>query len=250
MVTGIIGRKVGMTQVFAPDGTVIAGHRHQGGPVRRRAGQDGATDGYEAVQLGLVEERPARVRKPLAGHYKKAGVPPTRVRREVTVAKGAEPLKAGDQVLVTGVFANGDRVDVIGISRGKGFQGVMKRHNFRGGAATHGSMFHRAPGSIGASSFPSRVVKGMRAAGRMGGDRVTVRNLKIVAGRRREQPARACAARFRARRAATSSCARRSRRSRRRAAGREAVEGKCVLGRIVSGSSNAASAGEHAKLAS
>jgi large subunit ribosomal protein L3 len=89
-------------------------------------------------------------------------------------------LKAGDQVLVDGVFANGDRVDVIGISRGKGFQGVVKRHNFRGGAATHGSMFHRAPGSIGASSFPSRVVKGMRAAGRMGGDRVTTRNLKVV----------------------------------------------------------------------
>ena len=112
--------------------------------------------------------------------YGATGVPPTRVRREVKLAKGADPLKAGDQVLVTGVFANGDRVDVIGISRGKGFQGVMKRHNFRGGAATHGSMFHRAPGSIGASSFPSRVVKGMRAAGRMGGDRVTVRNLKVV----------------------------------------------------------------------
>jgi large subunit ribosomal protein L3 len=142
-----------------------------------------ATDGYEAVQLGLVEERPARVRKPLGGQYKKAGVPPTRVRREVGLAKsadGSEKPKAGDQVLVTGVFTDGDRVDVIGISRGKGFQGVMKRHNFRGGAATHGSMFHRAPGSIGASSFPSRVVKGMRAAGRMGGDQVTVRNLKIV----------------------------------------------------------------------
>jgi large subunit ribosomal protein L3 len=139
-----------------------------------------ATDGYEAVQLGLVEERPARVRKPLAGHYKKAGVPPTRVRREVKVAAGAEAPKAGDQVLVNGVFADGDRVDVIGISRGKGFQGVVKRHHFRGGAATHGSMFHRAPGSIGASSFPSRVVKGMRAAGRMGADRVTTRNLKVV----------------------------------------------------------------------
>ena len=107
-------------------------------------------------------------------------MPPTRVRREVKVAKGAETPAAGDQVLVNAVFNNGDRVDVIGISRGKGFQGVMKRHNFRGGAATHGSMFHRAPGSIGASSFPSRVVKGMRAAGRMGGDRVTIRNLKIV----------------------------------------------------------------------
>ena len=113
-----------------------------------------ATDGYEAVQIGLVEERPARVGKPLAGHFKKAGVPPTRVRREVKVAKGAEAPKAGETVLVTGVFNDGDRVDVIGISRGKGFQGVMRRHNFRGGAATHGSMFHRAPGSIGASSYP------------------------------------------------------------------------------------------------
>jgi large subunit ribosomal protein L3 len=107
-------------------------------------------------------------------------VPPTRVRREVRLAKGADGLKAGEQILVAGLFNSGDRVDVIGISRGKGFQGVVKRHHFRGGRATHGSMFHRAPGSIGASSYPSRVVKGMRAAGRMGGDRVTVRNLKIV----------------------------------------------------------------------
>jgi large subunit ribosomal protein L3 len=121
------------------------------------------------------------VNKPTAGHFKKADVPPTRVRREVKVVKGAEAPKAGEQILVNALFANGDRVDVIGTSRGKGFQGVMKRHNFRGGAATHGSMFHRAPGSIGASSFPSRVVKGMRAAGRMGGDRVTTRNLKVVA---------------------------------------------------------------------
>ena len=180
MLTGIIGRKVGMTQLFAQDGTVVPGTVIKAGPCVVVQAKSAATDGYEAVQIGLVEERPARVRKPLAGHYKKAGVPPTRVRREVTIAKGAEAPKAGDQVLVTGVFNNGDRVDVIGISRGKGFQGVMKRHNFRGGAATHGSMFHRAPGSIGASSFPSRVIKGMRGAGRMGGDRVTTRNLRVV----------------------------------------------------------------------
>jgi large subunit ribosomal protein L3 len=180
MVTGIIGRKVGMTQVFAKDGTAVPGTVIKAGPCVVVQAKSTATDGYEAIQLGLVEERPARARKPLAGHYKKAGVPPTRVRREVTLAAGAEAPKAGDQVLVNGVFADGDRVDVIGISRGKGFQGVVKRHNFRGGAATHGSMFHRAPGSIGASSFPSRVVKGMRAAGRMGGDRVTTRNLKVV----------------------------------------------------------------------
>ena len=181
MLTGIIGKKVGMTQLFQQDGTVTPGTVIKAGPCVVVQTKTAQTDGYEAVQLGLVEERPARVRKPLAGHYKKAGVPPTRVRREVKVAKGAESPKAGDQVLVNAVFTNGDRVDVIGVSRGKGFQGVVRRHHFRGGAATHGSMFHRAPGSIGASSFPSRVVKGMRAAGRMGGDQVTTRNLKVVA---------------------------------------------------------------------
>jgi large subunit ribosomal protein L3 len=170
-----------MTQVFAADGTVSPATLVKAGPCVVLQAKGAQTDGYEAVQLGLVEDRPARVNKALGGHYKKAGnVPPTRVRREVKVAPGGEPLKAGDQILVGGVFNDGDRIDVIGISRGKGFQGVMKRHNFAGGAATHGSMFHRAPGSIGASSFPSRVVKGMRAAGRMGGDQVTVRNLKIV----------------------------------------------------------------------
>jgi large subunit ribosomal protein L3 len=184
MVNGIIGRKVGMTQVFGADGTVTPATVIKAGPCVVLQAKNAQSDGYEAVQLAFVEEKPAKVNKPTAGHYKKAGnVPPTRVRGEVKLVKGAgddAALKAGDQVLVGGVFKNGERVDVIGISRGKGFQGVMKRHNFGGGAATHGSMFHRAPGSIGASSFPSRVVKGMRAAGRMGGDRVTTRNLKVV----------------------------------------------------------------------
>ena len=180
MVTGIIGRKVGMTQVFAQDGTVSPATVIKAGPCVVVQAKAAATDGYEAVQLGLVEQKPARVRKPLSGHYQKAGVPPTRVRREVKLAAGAEALKAGDQVLVGGVFNSGDRVDVIGISRGKGFQGVVRRHHFRGGAATHGSMFHRAPGSIGASSFPSRVVKGMRMGGRMGGARTTIHNLKVL----------------------------------------------------------------------
>src|ERR671936_595284 len=117
MVTGIIGRKVGMTQVFAQDGTVSPATVIKAGPCVVVQAKATATDGYEAVQLGLVEEKPARVVKPLAGHYKNAGVPPTRVRREVKVAKGAEAPKAGDQVLVNGVFSNGDRVDVIGISR-------------------------------------------------------------------------------------------------------------------------------------
>ena len=182
MVTGIIGRKVGMTQVFDADGTVHPATVIKAGPCVVVQGKTAQTDGYEAVQLGLVEERPARVGKPLVGHYKKAGVPPTRVRREVKVAAdpgdSAAP-KPGDQVLCS-IFANGERVDVIGQGRGKGFQGVMKRHHFAGGAATHGSMFHRAPGSIGASSFPSRVIKGMRGPGRMGGGRVTTRNLKVL----------------------------------------------------------------------
>jgi len=179
MVTGIIGRKVGMTQVFDDDGTVHPATVLKAGPCVVVQAKTVQHDGYEAVQLGFVEERPAKVGKPLAGHFKKAGVPPTRVRREVNVVAGGDGMKAGDQVLVN-IFANGDRVDVIGTGRGKGFQGVVRRHHFGGGAATHGSMFHRAPGSIGASSFPSRVVKGMRAAGRMGGRRTTVHNMKVL----------------------------------------------------------------------
>jgi large subunit ribosomal protein L3 len=179
MVTGIIGRKVGMTQVFDADGTIHPATVIKAGPCVVVQAKNAAADGYEAVQLGLVDERPAKLGKPLGGHFRKAGVPPTRVRREVKVAAGGEAVKAGDQVLVS-IFSNGERVDVIGTGRGKGFQGVVRRHHFAGGAATHGSMFHRAPGSIGASSFPSRVVKGMRAPGRMGGGRVTTRNLKVL----------------------------------------------------------------------
>src|SRR5687767_10536161 len=185
MVTGIIGRKVGMTQVFDPDGTVHPATVIKAGPCVVVQAKTVQTDGYAAVQLGLVEETPPKANKPTVGHFKKANVPATRVRREVRVATGApgasgdDDLKAGDQVLVS-IFANGERVDIVGTGRGKGFQGVVRRHHFAGGAATHGSMFHRAPGSIGASSYPSRVVKGMRAAGHMGADRVTTRNLKVV----------------------------------------------------------------------
>jgi large subunit ribosomal protein L3 len=180
MVTGIIGRKVGMTQVFDPDGTVHPATVIKAGPCVVVQEKTKQTDGYEALQLGFVEETPTKANKPTVGHFKKANVPATRVRREITVAPGGDVPKTGDQVLVSAVFTLGERVDVIGTSRGKGFQGVVKRHHFAGGAATHGSMFHRAPGSIGASSFPSRVVKGMRAAGRMGGERITTRNLKVL----------------------------------------------------------------------
>jgi large subunit ribosomal protein L3 len=179
MVTGLIGKKVGMTQLFAADGTVFPATVLKAGPCVVVQTKTVETDGYEAVQLGFVEEKPTKENKPTTGHFKKAGVPATRVRREVKVKAGGDPAKPGDQVNVS-VFAEGERVDVIGTSRGKGFQGVVKRHHFKGGRASHGSMFHKAPGSIGASSFPSRVVKGMRMGGHMGHDRVTVRNLKVL----------------------------------------------------------------------
>jgi large subunit ribosomal protein L3 len=179
MVTGIIGRKVGMTQVFGADGVVTPVTVVKAGPCVVVQAKTAGKDGYEAVQLGLVEDKPARVNKALGGHYAKAQVPPTRVRREVKVAAGAAAPAPGEQV-VCSIFAQGDRVDVIATSKGKGFQGVIRRHNFAGGAATHGSMFHRAPGGIGASSFPSRVIKGKRFPGHMGSDRVTTRNLEVV----------------------------------------------------------------------
>jgi large subunit ribosomal protein L3 len=178
-VQGIIGRKVGMTQVYAEDGRAIPVTVIQAGPcvvVQRKSKEK---DGYSSVQLGLVEDRRVkRVTKAMKGHFDKAGLPPCRVLREFTVGDGEE-LKVGDKVSVD-LFAPGDIVDVVGVSKGKGFQGVVKRHHFRGGDATHGSMFHRAPGGIGASAFPSRVLKGLRAAGHMGSERVTARNLTVV----------------------------------------------------------------------
>jgi large subunit ribosomal protein L3 len=179
MIEGMIGRKVGMTQIFLEDGTATPVTVIEAGPcvvVQRRSVEK---DGYEAVQLGLVDARAAkRATKPMRGHHEKAGVPPTRLRREFRLEAGAE-LKPGDSVLVD-IFESVAKVDVIGTSKGKGFQGVMRRHGFGGGAKSHGSMFHRAPGSIGSSAFPSRVFKGMRGPGHMGSDRVTSKNLKVV----------------------------------------------------------------------
>ena len=179
MVTAIIGRKVGMTQVFGADGVVTPVTVLKAGPCVVVQTKSVDRDGYEAVQIGFVEGKAPRANKAMAGHYAKANVPPTRIRREVKVAKGASAPAAGSEIACS-IFAAGETVDVIGTSKGKGFQGVMKRHNFRGGRATHGSMFHRAPGSIGASSEPSRVFPGMRAAGRMGGKRVTAKNVRVV----------------------------------------------------------------------
>jgi large subunit ribosomal protein L3 len=181
MVDGLIGIKVGMTQVFDKNGTVIPVTVIKAGPcvVVQQKSKD--PDGYEAVQLGLVEFiRPSRVNKPRSGHFKKAGVPPCRILREFHSADKEAPLKVGEQVLVNQVFRPDDKVDIVGTSKGRGFAGVIKRHHFAGGAASHGSMFHRAPGSIGASAFPSRVLPGMRAAGHMGNVNVTTQNLKVV----------------------------------------------------------------------
>jgi large subunit ribosomal protein L3 len=178
-VQGIIGRKVGMTQVYAEDGRAIPVTVIEAGPCVVVQRKSKAKDGYSGVQVGLVERRKVKkVSKAMKGHFDKAGIPPCRVIREFPVEEGAE-VKVGDKISVE-LFAPGDNVSVVGLSKGKGFQGVVKRHHFRGGAATHGSMFHRAPGSIGASAFPSRVLKGMRAGGHMGADRVTVRNLTVV----------------------------------------------------------------------
>jgi large subunit ribosomal protein L3 len=175
---GILGKKLGMTQVYEK-GRVVPVTVVKAGPCLVVQRKTAASDGYEAVQLGLVEERPAkRVRKPALGRFQKAGIPPVKRLAEFRLGEGEDP-KPGDEVKAS-IFAENDYVDVVGVSKGKGFQGVVKRHGFGGGRATHGSMFHRAPGSIGASAFPSRVFPGMRAGGRMGGERVTVKNLQVV----------------------------------------------------------------------
>jgi large subunit ribosomal protein L3 len=178
-VQGIIAKKLGMTQVFEEDGRAVPVTVLQAGPCVVVQRKNKGKDGYSAVQLGLVEDRKAKkVGKPMKGHFDKAGLPPCSVLRELRVEE-ADEVKVGDKVSVD-VFAPGDKLHVVGTSKGKGFQGVVKRHHFRGGAATHGSMFHRAPGGIGASAYPSRVLKGMRAAGHMGSERVTLRNVKVV----------------------------------------------------------------------
>ena len=179
MVRGILGKKIGMTQIFDDDGRVIPVTVVQAGPcvvVQRKSTE---TDGYEAVQLGLVEDRPRRhAPKPIQGHFNKAGIPPTRVLGEVPVDVDDE-AKPGDAVLAD-LFDAHDTVHVVGRSKGRGFQGVIKRHGFGGGRATHGSMFHRAPGSIGRSASPSRVFPGQGMPGQTGNARVTVKNVTVV----------------------------------------------------------------------
>jgi large subunit ribosomal protein L3 len=166
-----------MTQVFAEDGSIVPVTVVQAGPCLVIQKKTAERDGYDAVQLGLVEKvSNRRMTAPLRGHLEKASAPPLRTLVEFDYEGDAN---IGDRVQVD-IFQPGDSIDVVGRSKGKGFQGVVKRHHFAGGRATHGSMFHRAPGSIGASAFPSRVMKGMRMGGRMGGGQVTVKNLRIA----------------------------------------------------------------------
>ncbi len=184
MISGIIGRKLGMTQIFAEDGTVTPVTVIKAGPcVVVQTKSAAGRDGYNAVQLGLVEDSPIRLKnvtKPLRGHFEKTGggVPPTRILRELRLA-GEPEAAIGDQVKVD-VFADGDKIEVVGKSKGRGFAGTIKRHNFSRGPESHGSMNVREPGSIGQSAYPSRVIKGTRSSGHMGDERVTIKGLTVA----------------------------------------------------------------------
>ncbi len=184
MISGIIGRKVGMTQIFAEDGTVTPVTVIKAGPcVVVQTKSAAGKDGYNAVQLGLVEDKPIKLKnvtKPMRGHFEKtgAGMPPTRVLKEIRLV-GEPEAEIGDQIKVD-LFADGDKIEVIGKSKGRGFAGTIKRHNFSRGPMSHGSMNIREPGSIGQSAYPSRVIKGTKSSGHMGDERVTVRGLTIA----------------------------------------------------------------------
>jgi large subunit ribosomal protein L3 len=184
MINGIIGRKVGMTQIFAEDGTVTPVTVIKAGPcvvvqTKTAAGKDG----YNAVQLGLVEDAPIKLKnvsKPLRGHFEKTGggTPPTRILKEIRL-DGEADVNVGDQVKAD-LFADGDQIEVVGKSKGRGFAGTIKRHKFHRGPESHGSMSVRAPGSIGQSAYPSRVIKGTKSSGHMGDARVTVKGLTVA----------------------------------------------------------------------
>ena len=185
MINGIIGRKIGMTQIFAADGMVTPVTVIKAGPcvvVQKKS--SAGPDGYDAVQLGLVEDKPIRqknVSKPMRGHFAKTGggTPPTRILKEFRLDGGNTDQNVGDKVLVD-VFADGDAIEVIGRSKGRGFAGTVKRHHFNRGPESNGSMNVRAPGSIGASAYPSRVMKGVRSSGHMGDERITIKGLTVA----------------------------------------------------------------------
>ncbi len=174
---GILGVKLGMTQIFAEDGKVVPVTLIQAGPCVVTQIKTEKTDGYEAVQIGFGEVKESKLTSPERGHLAGKGIKPLRYLKELRMPAG--DLQVGAE-LKADIFAEGDRADVIGISKGKGFAGVIKRHGYAGGPAGHGSHFHRAPGSIGQAASPSRVFKGTRLPGRMGGKQATVLNLEVV----------------------------------------------------------------------
>jgi large subunit ribosomal protein L3 len=178
MSIGIIGKKLGMTRIFGEQGEVIPVTVIEAGPCYITQVKSKEKDGYEAIQVGFGEKKENRINEPMRGHFKKANVPPLRYLREFK-PENIGDYQAGGQLDVS-IFSVGETVDVAGFSKGKGYAGVVKRWGFKGGKATHGAETHRAPGSIGASAFPSRVFKGMPMAGRMGGKQVTTQNLKVV----------------------------------------------------------------------
>lgn len=178
MINAIYGKKIGMTQIFAEDDTVVPVTVIQAEPNTVCQVKTAETDGYEAVQLGFGAIKPQKVNKPMAGHFAKQGAEPKRYLREVRVENASE-YKVGDTQTVS-AFAETKKVDVTGTSKGKGFAGVMKRYGFAGGPGGHGAHFHRAPGSVGQCATPSRVFKGLRLPGHMGCDTVTVKNLEVV----------------------------------------------------------------------
>jgi large subunit ribosomal protein L3 len=181
MVEGMIGKKIGMTQIFREDGVVVPVTAIEVGPCVVVQKKTITREGYEAVQVGLVEKMPAKnVTRPVRGHFERAQVAPTRMLREFKPLVSLEEIEVGQEIRADAVFQVNEKVNVTGKSKGKGFQGVIKRHGAHGGRATHGSMFHRAPGSIGASAYPSRVIKGMGMPGQTGFRQVTVRNLEVV----------------------------------------------------------------------
>jgi large subunit ribosomal protein L3 len=178
MMTGILGKKLGMSQVFDTEGKVIPVTVIEAGPCTVIQRKTARTDGYDAVQIGFRQTKAGKVGKPMLGHFQKAGKGAFSALQEIRV-EAAEPLDIGAEIKVD-IFKEGDVVDVTGHSKGRGFAGVIKRWSFKGGRATHGSMFHRAPGSIGASAYPSRVIKNMKMAGQYGNERVTTLNLRVV----------------------------------------------------------------------
>lgn len=178
---GLLGKKIGMTMIFDEDGTRIPVTIIQAGPCKVVQVKTPEKDGYYAIQLGYEPVKPSKVNKPMLGHFKKAGVEPFRKLKEFRIPDPNMKFEVGEVLTVKDVFEEGEKVDVTGKSKGKGFLGVVRRHGFRGGPKSHGqSDKWRAPGSIGASSFPSRVVKGLKMAGHEGNKTVTVKGLKVV----------------------------------------------------------------------